>query len=247
MPDKGGCAVGRKSETKGGCKEGKKKVGKVVKKGTIVVPKKKIEMATVAKPKPVAKPKAKPKKKMVVKITSKTDPANKTMSAINAKKKISVKDFEEDDDYNDYDSVSNQTDAMAYYSDWTDVLTKKQSDWYHDHIGVNGDDLSDKDFSKKEMLEQKIMEGSSNIVYNHRNQLFKQWKKLSKGEMKTRTEFQKDWIDYYDSDPKLDPKPKRKPRKGSKQVKYRNPKTGTIQDYYAWTTGHTERIVVKVK
>ena len=86
MPDKGGCAVGRKSETKGGCKEGKKKVGKVVKKGTIVVPKKKIEMATAAKPKPVAKPKAKPKKKMVVKVTSKTDPKNKTMSAINAKK-----------------------------------------------------------------------------------------------------------------------------------------------------------------
>ena len=86
MPDKGGCAVGRKSETKGGCKEGKKKVGKVVKKSTIVIPKKKIEMATAAKPKPVAKPKAKPKKKMMVKVTSKTDPMNKTMSAINAKK-----------------------------------------------------------------------------------------------------------------------------------------------------------------
>ena len=63
-----------------------KPTSKVVKKSTIVIPKKKIEMAPAAKPKPVAKPKAKPKKKMAVKITSKTDPKNKTMSAINAKK-----------------------------------------------------------------------------------------------------------------------------------------------------------------
>lgn len=60
----------------------KVKKNKVVKIGTITIPKKKIDNAKVRKPvaKPVAK--AKPKKKMVLKITKKNDPKNKTMQKI---------------------------------------------------------------------------------------------------------------------------------------------------------------------
>ena len=60
----------------------KVKKNKVVKIGTITIPKKKIDNAKVRKPvaKPVAK--AKPKKKMVLKITKKSDPNNKTMQKI---------------------------------------------------------------------------------------------------------------------------------------------------------------------
>jgi len=80
--NKGGCKTGRKQEPKGGCKVGKKNPETRGK--TIDRPKKKIE-----KPKPkkvVAKP------KMIIKITSKSDPANKAMGAIKSKAKNRIQE-----------------------------------------------------------------------------------------------------------------------------------------------------------
>ena len=95
-----------------------------------------------------------------------------------------------------YEEDSNYLDSMLYHNDLTDVLTAKQSRWY---VKNYGEELSEKDDDIKEKLEQKIMDGISNILSRQRDRIFKAWKKENKGMKGSADDFDRSFGKYYDS------------------------------------------------
>ena len=191
-----------------------------------MAPKKKVPKTLRIKEKPVAKPKAKPKpkakaKKAVTKPKPFEYPADYSDyvedfvvgagagegagGGAGAGAGSSAPKLRRAQDYTefgtpDYDEDSNFMDSMSYYDDYSQVMTQRQSDWYSTFRHKDEYDMTEAQFTKKETLEQKIMENVSSILYKQRETYFKAWKKFNKGTLFTEVQFEKSWNDYVDNE-----------------------------------------------
>jgi hypothetical protein len=94
---------------------------------------------------------------------------------------------------------ANYNESMLYNDDYTDVMSRSQSDWYLKAHHRGYDDLSEKSQEKFEKLEDKIMEGIRRILSKQHTKMFKDWKKANKGMVSNLTNFKKSFERYYES------------------------------------------------
>ena len=99
----------------------------------------------------------------------------------------------------DENEDSNYNDSMLYNDDYTDVMSRSQSDWYLKANRKGYDNLSEKSQKKFEKLEMKILEGISNILSKRHSKIFRKWKKANKGMVSSFKKFQKSFESYYES------------------------------------------------
>ena len=87
--------------------------------------------------------------------------------------------------YDDSDEMDNYFQSMAYRNDYTDFLTRKQSDFFQKHHVRGYDNIEfQEDADKFEKLETKLTDGISNSVYKSRNKAIREFKKKEKGTKK---------------------------------------------------------------
>ena len=94
---------------------------------------------------------------------------------------------------------ANYNESMLYNDDYTDVMSRSQSDWYLKAHHRGYDDLSEKSQEKFEKLEDKIMEGIRRILSKQHTKMVKDWKKANKGMVSNLTNFKKCFERYYES------------------------------------------------
>jgi hypothetical protein len=131
--------------------------------------------------------KEKPKKKLVLR--KKPDGIN--ISTI-TEDKLEIWELVPDDEDSHY------LDSMLYMNDLTDVMTRKQSDWYMKKR-LEGDfrDWNRKDQDKWEDLEEKIRSGVGNELAKQHTKYFRDWKMKNKGMTGTLEEFKKSFEKFY--------------------------------------------------
>ena len=94
---------------------------------------------------------------------------------------------------------SNYNESMLYMNDYTDVMSRSQSDWYLKANRKGYYDLSEASQVKYEKLEGKIMDGIRRLLSKQHTRIFRDWKKANKGKISSLKNWKKSFESYYES------------------------------------------------